>query len=125
MSEVKHTAGPLHVVTSNSWPFDISICNAQDTVIDVMRLPAHSTTHKTFADALNFRGVYHSEADHCRAANLRALADAHLRAAAPELLEALQLIAPHIPGLIAIGWLSAEQTDSIRTIIAKATGAQQ
>lgn len=120
MSAAKHTPGPLHVVTSNSWPFDISICDAQGAVVDVLRLPAHSTAHKTFAEAMNYRGTEHSEAARCREANQRALADAHLRAAAPDLLEAAKLVAPHIPGIIAMGWLSAEQTDSIRAAIAKA-----
>jgi len=96
MSAAKHTPGPLHVVTSNSWPFDISICDAQGSVVDVLRLPAHSTAHKTFADALNYRGIDHSEAVRCREANQRALADAHLRAAAPELLEALKTAHAHI-----------------------------
>ena len=96
MSKAMHTPGPLHVVTSNSWPFDISICDAQGSVVDVLRLPAHSTTHKTFSDALNYRGVDHSEAGRCRESNQRALADAHLRAAAPELLEALKTAHAHI-----------------------------
>lgn len=111
----KHTPGPLHVVTSNSWPFDISICDAQGSVVDVLRLPAHSTAHKTFSDALNYRGVDHSEAGRCREANQRALADAHLRAAAPELLEALmELVA--ISGPSCVGpW------DKARAAIAKAT----
>lgn len=100
MSKAKHTPGPLHVVTSNSWPFDISICDAQGSVVDVLRLPAHSTAHKTFADALNYRGIDHSEAGRCREANQRALADAHLRAAAPELLEALKEVFEQCDGYV-------------------------
>lgn len=49
-------------------------------------------------------------------------ANARLISASPDLLEALKLVAPHIPGIIAMGWLSAEQTDSIRAAIAKAEG---
>lgn len=116
MSE-QHTPGPLHVVTSNSWPFDISICDARGAVVDVLRLPAHSTAHKTFADALNYRGVDHSEAGRCREANQRALADAHLRAAAPELLEALQSVLAN--SLDSQGLADAHK--QARAAIAKAT----
>ena len=42
-----------------------------------------------------------------------------------DLLDVAKMIAPLIPGIIAMGWLTAEQTDAIRAAIAKATGAQQ
>ena len=121
MSKAMHTPGPLHVVTSNSWPFDISICDAQGSVVDVLRLPAHSTTHKTFADALNYRGIDHSEAGRCREANQRALADAHLRAAAPELLEALQKMLD----VWEHGGIATYPIGEARAAISKATGGQQ
>ncbi len=122
MSKAMHTPGPLHVATSNSWPFDISICDAQGSVVDVLRLPAHSTAHKTFADALNYRGVDHSEAGRCREANQRALADAHLRAAAPELLEVL---ARYVQQDQAHGCTDNNLFRSAQDAISKATGGQQ
>lgn len=103
MSNAKHTPGPLHVVTTNSWPFDINICDATGAIVDILRLPAHSTRHKTFTEALNCVGMDHSEVERCRDANRRALADAHLRAAAPELLEAAKLV---------IAWYEAENDHS-------------
>ena len=48
-------------------------------------------------------------------------ADAQLIAAAPELFDVAKLIEPLIPAIIAMGHLTAEQTDSIRAAIVKAT----
>lgn len=45
-----------------------------------------------------------------------------LEAQRDELLEALHLLAQHIPGIIAMGWLTAEQTDAVRAAIQKAEG---
>lgn len=132
----KHTPGPLKVFPSNQWPFNINICNESGDVVDVIRLPAHSTKHRNFYEALSFHGADHSEAEFCREANLRALADAHLRAAAPELLEALQRIEKRIAyyASMAAGdapnieqWAYTDQSGDmaiVRAAIAKAIGEQ-
>lgn len=52
------------------------------------------------------------------------LSTAGLAAATPELLDVAHLIVPMIPAIIAMGWLTAEQTDTIRAAIAKATQGQ-
>lgn len=122
MSSGKHTPGPLHVETHDSWPFDINICDADGAIVDVIRLPSQSTRHRTFTEALNCVGVDHSEADRCRDANRRALADAYLRAAAPELLEALQAVVSQLEGHdLHNGDVSA--INNAYAAIAKATGA--
>ena len=51
-----------------------------------------------------------------------AKANARLIAAAPDLLQALQLVAAHIPEIIASGILTAAETDTIRASITKAGG---
>lgn len=49
-------------------------------------------------------------------------ANAKLIEASPDLLQALQLVAAHIPEIIAAGILTAAETDTIRAAITKAGG---
>ena len=62
-----------------------------------------------------YEGAHQREADETRA-------NAQLIAAVPNLFDVAKLIEPLIPDLIATGLLTAEQTDSIRAAISKATG---
>ena len=86
----KHTPGPLSVSFGTKWPFEILIVNESGAVVDRQSLPCHSSKDKTFEEALNCWNFKASEQEEYAAINKRAVADAYLRAAAPDLLEALQ-----------------------------------
>lgn len=89
-----HTAGPLTVKPSNNWPFDLITFNAEGEQVFTTRLPCHSSRMKSFKDALNGVGFKETSGEfskeNCIQKNKKALADEILRAASPDLLEALQ-----------------------------------
>ena len=86
----KHTPGPLSVSFDTKWPFEILISNESGDVVYRQSLPCHSSKDKTFEEALNCWNFKASEQEEYAAINKRAVADAYLRAAAPDLLAALQ-----------------------------------
>jgi hypothetical protein len=121
----KHTPGPLTVRIDDQWPFAIKTFNANGEVVFVRDMPSHSTKHKCAADALEGRGMEYG--DEARVVNARAVADATLHAAAPDLLEVLQ-------GMCSVwatvcnskGWEPEHVTQytDARKAIAKALGEQ-
>ena len=86
----KHTPGPLSVSFSTKWPFGILIINESGGVVYRETLPCHSSKDNNFEEALNCLNFKASEQEEYAAINHRAVADAYLRAAAPDLLAALQ-----------------------------------
>ena len=88
----KHTPGPLSVSFGTKRPFDILIVNQAGDVVHRELLPCHSSKDKNFEEALNCLNFKASEQEEYAAINHRAVADAYLRAAAPDLLEALQVM---------------------------------
>ena len=84
------TPGPLSVSFGIKWPFEILIINESGAVVYRDTLPCHSSKDKTFEEALNCLNFKASEQEEYAAINKRAVADAYLRAAAPDLLAALQ-----------------------------------
>ena len=86
------TPGPLSVSFGTKWPFEILISNESGAVIYRESLPCHSSKDKNFEEALNCWNFKASEQEEYAAINHRAVADAYLRAAAPDLLEALQVM---------------------------------
>ena len=86
----KHTPGPLSVSFGTKWPFEILIINESGSVIYRESLPCHSSKDNNFEEALNCLNFKASEQEEYAAINHRAVADAYLRAAAPDLLAALQ-----------------------------------
>lgn len=117
-----HTPGPLTVVIDDKWPFDILTKNANGETIFERCMPCHSSSDNKKEDAIACRHFKHAEQEKYSEINQRAIADEVLHAAAPDLLLSLTLVAQHIPGIIAMGWLDASQTDTIRAAISKATG---
>jgi hypothetical protein len=115
MSEIKHTPGPLFVRQPEKWPFHVEIVNEAGEIVASEHRYAYSTSHNTINDVMTARGFRMDDADKAIAANERQLADAYLRAAAPELLEALQE-AFHLDEL-GDAWF-----DRARAAIAKARG---
>ena len=91
----KHTPGPLSVSFGTKWPFEILIINESGEAVYQKSLPCHSSKDKNFEEALNCWNFKASEQEEYAAINHRAVADAYLRAAAPDLLEALQNIAEY------------------------------
>lgn len=89
MTKQKHTPGPLSVSTGTKWPFDILVTNESGGVVFKDSLPCHSSMDNSFYEALHCLNFKSSEREQYAAINMRAFADAHLRAAAPDLLEAL------------------------------------
>ena len=118
----KHTPGPLSVSFGTKWPFEILIINKSGEVVYRESLPCHSSKDKSFEEALNCWNFKASEQEEYAAINHRAVADAYLRAAAPDLLDEL---------LSVLDWavterapLRNQEIESIRKVIAKATGEQ-
>ena len=86
----KYTTGPLSVSFGTKWPFEILIINESGAVIYRESLPCHSSKDNNFEEALNCWNFKASEQEKYAEINHRAVADAYLRAAAPDLLDALQ-----------------------------------
>ena len=121
----KHTPGPLSVSFGTKWPFEILIINESGSVIYRESLPCHSSKDNNFEEALNCLNFQASERMEYAAINHRAVADAYLKAAAPDLLEALQELCEIVED--AIEQKSAKDLDSFtlqpaRAAIARATG---
>lgn len=95
MSEPKFTAGPLFVRQPAKWPFNIEIVDANGTVVFDERRYAYSTNHKSIEDVMTAYRFDRDDVDSAVAGNERQLADAYLRAAAPELFDALRLCYDH------------------------------
>lgn len=120
MNDSKHTPGPLTVRQPDAWPFDIEVVNTDGDVVWSERRFAHSTKQKNLTDCLYAVGFDRDERPAVIAGIERQLADIHLRAAAPDLLEAVQLAR----GWLAL-WASAERELAIiDAAIAKAQGTQ-
>ena len=118
----KHTPGPLSVSFGTKWPFEILIINESGGVVYRESLPCHSSKDNNFEEALNCLNFKASEQEEYAAINHRVVADAYLRAAAPDLLDEL---------LSVLDWavterapLRNQEIESIRKAIAKATGEQ-
>ena len=123
----KHTPGPLSVSFGTKWPFEILIINESGGVVYRESLPCHSSKDKTFEEALNCLNFKASEQEEYAAINKRAVADAYLRAAAPDLLEALRgMFAMWRSVCRAQGWEPEHLAEAVRAqaAIAKATGEQ-
>lgn len=90
MSGVKHTPGPLTVRVSERWPYDIETMNSDGRVVFSDRMPAHSTAMRSHNDLWKGEGFPAREREEVVELNRRAVADATIRAAAPDLLEAAQ-----------------------------------
>jgi hypothetical protein len=95
--KTKHTPAPLSVKPSNVWPFDIVTYDVDNNEVFRRRLPAYSTSDKTFKQALSGVSFDLSEQEQIKEMNHKALADEKLRAAAPELLDSILKIKKHYP----------------------------
>lgn len=118
----KHTPGPLSVSFGTKWPFEILIIDKSGNAVYQESLPCYSSKDKNFEEALNCWNFKASEQEKYAEINHRAVADAYLRAAAPDLLNELLSI---------LDWavterapLRKQEIESIRKVIAKATGEQ-
>ena len=114
----KHTPGPLSVSFGTKWPFEILIINESGSVVYRDTLPCHSSKDKNFEEALNCWNFKASEQEEYAAINHRAVADAYLRAAAPDLLEALKRCKFDSLNM------TIEDREFCRAAIARATGEQ-
>ena len=95
-----HTAGPLTVSRDSSWPFDIITRNAAGDVVFHADMPCWSTDNKTLEGTMACSWVKDpSDRATQSAMNHRALADEILRAAAPDLLAALEGVREAFPHL--------------------------
>jgi hypothetical protein len=90
MAENKHTPVPLFVRQPDVWPFDIDVVDLDDNIIWNERRIAHGSRQRNLAQCMAAVGFPHDERPKIVALLERQLADAHLRAAAPDMLEALK-----------------------------------
>jgi hypothetical protein len=108
--DLKHTPGPLDVRMSEVWPFNIETFDASGEKVWSEPLVAHSSAQNTPDDARLAVGFKPHEVEGVRRLIARQLADAALRAAAPDLLEALR------PFAEACGHLHPSQPDDGETL---------
>ena len=119
------TPGPLSVSFGTKWPFEILIINESGGVVYRESLPCHSSKDKNLEEALNCWNFKASEQEEYAVINHRAVADAYLKAAATDLLEALQNIAEYWnqdQNEAAMADACWHAIHTARTAIAKATG---
>lgn len=90
MTDRKHTPGPLFVRQPEDDLYHIQIVNAAGDVIFSEPRHSYSSKMETVDDVLGGYGFPRRDRDDAARANQRQLADAYLRAAAPEMLEALE-----------------------------------
>lgn len=117
---MKHTLGPLSVHQPEQWPFDIQIVDAEGNVVFQEGRYAYGTGQKTIEDVMSGYG-FTKDRETVIESNERQLADAILRAAAPDLLASLQEmveIAQRVDG-----WSSFPQDaiDRANAVLAKST----
>lgn len=87
----KHTPGPLHVIQLDKWPFNISIVDANGNEIFFDHRHAYGSTQYTVAEVMAGSCFDNQETKAAAIeSNARQVADAYLRAAAPDLLAALR-----------------------------------
>lgn len=124
----EHTPGPLTVSVNDKWPFRIVTKNSDGVVVFTTDLPCYSTSHECAADAIV--GVGMPEDWGSAEVNARAIADEVLRAAAPELLKALKMVAKtldeHEQGLMGnqFTYEYRDWSSAVRAAIAKAEGGE-
>ena len=117
MSE-KFTKGPWFVRQEEKWPFDINIVDSNGQIVSNEPRYAYSSRQETIEDVMTAYRFPKDERDAAIKANETQLANAHLRAAAPELLEFVK------------EWLERQGSDDnymtakARAVILKATGEQ-
>lgn len=116
MSE-KYTKGPWFVRQEEKWPFDINIVDSNGQIVSNEPRYAYSSKQETIEDVMTAYRFPKDERDAVIKANETQLANAHLRAAAPDLLEALTDLLKQT-GID--GWWA----DKARAAILKATGEQ-
>ena len=113
------TPGPLSVSFGTKWPFEILIINESGGVVYREGMPCHSSKDKNFEEALNCWNFKAGERKEYAEINHRAVADAYLRAAAPDLLDALKRCKFDSLNM------TLEDREFCRAAISKATGEQQ
>lgn len=86
----KHTPGPLFV--RNIDPNSVQIVDSNGEVVHSEPRCAYSSKHRTAKDAMEARNFDKEWKQQAIDANARQLADMHLRAAGPELLDAVDLV---------------------------------
>ena len=116
----QHTPGPLYVKMDENWPFNINTFNAVGDLVFVEKLPCHSTRDESPQEALDCVNFVHENREEYSEANHRALADAILRAAAPDLLAMIQELREYIHVMKGAGHEWPIRMDAL---IAKATAA--
>lgn len=122
----KHTPGPLAVRRESEWPYSIVTTNAAGEIVWQERAVVTSSEQRTLADFESGFGLFGIAREVAVEANERQFADALLRAAAPDLLQAAQAIefAMRMPGVTAAEVLDENSPirDGLRSAIARATG---
>jgi len=130
MENDKHTKGPLTVALSKERPFDIETRDASGALVFRRHLPCTSSDDLTPEEAMAC--VHFKDKEGCfspaygKAQNKRALADEIIRAAAPDLLAALEGIRKTLASGMTAGntqamiWYMECATESAAAAIAKA-----
>jgi hypothetical protein len=100
------------------WPFDIYVRDEENNVVARFDI-ASSTAHKTISDAMSAKGYDKSDKELTVAWNKQQLSNARLTAAAPDMLEALQMM----QGVFHLmGWENDPAAINARAAIKKALG---
>ena len=120
----KHSPAPWRVEIEDRSPFKIRTLDADGDIIASECMPCHSSNDKTLYDAINCVNFPRGRREEYSAINRLAIANATLRAAAPELLEALREMVAYAESPDFEGAPSIAALQKARAAIAKATGEQ-
>lgn len=124
--DTKWTSGPLHVVQQENWPWQIEVHDAEGNCVSTEQRTAYSSRHKTLNDVMT--GYDMPDVQEAVFLNERQVADMQLRAAAPELYEALEEVLScdvyaDAEGLLKIEYsLDSDVSQKARNALAKARG---
>lgn len=136
MSEAKYTKGPWKFVPLHEFPFGYEIRSADDLLIEHQNAACHATgqkTRKNNLDGIGFDGPQESNWSRDKAIMAIETQDANgkLKAAAPELLEALEeaiaalkVAIDEYGSTMRPAWITGMNNDiaAIDAVIAKAKG---
>jgi hypothetical protein len=87
--EFIYTRGPLKVSIIDHLPFHIITTDESDRIVFIQAMPCYSSKDKCVDDVITCRNMDVEIREACSQLNKKAIADARLRAAAPDMIDAL------------------------------------
>lgn len=132
MSEIKHTPGPVTVITKDKWPFKIQGVDANGEVLWEEHRYAFSSEMKTLKDLHSGVGFKGSERQEVIEKNRRQLLDCYRRGAGADMYEAafgavsraipVEIVAQYPDGYSKYTAILRDDLDALKAVLSKARG---